>query len=264
MHCLALLAPGEEGSLGESLTRFLSALPERVPDLQPVDTIGFTLVESPRPCAFARLQAGPWAWHVLVDPGGMPASVAEAVLAGKPTPEVLEAVEEHTLSVMAFLLEAPSEASPMERFRALARVLWSWVDAGATLAAFPEGQQVVPRRLLLSLEPEQLQPEHAYMFLSNGLAHQEKEVWWLRTWGLAQFGLPDLAAGLAEGTLDEARLQSLRLLFETLPSAMIREHGILPVGGTVEVAGRTWSAIGPPGPGQVPFMASRFGFQLFV
>lgn len=264
VHCLALLAPDEDRPLAETLARFLEAVAERVPDLEPVDPTKFALVDRPRPCMFAKLRAKEWLWHVLVDPGGMPDTVREAVLSGTPTPEILEAVDEHRLSVMVFLLEAPDDSSPMERFRALASVLWAWLDSGATVVSFPEGQQVLPRRILLSLEPEQLEPEHCYLFISNGLAHQEKDTFWLRTWGMAQFALPDLAAGLATGTLDEARVESLKLLFETLPPAMIREHGVLPVGGTVEIAGRTWSAVGPPEPNTLLFMASRFGFQLFV
>ncbi len=264
VHCLALLAPDDERPLAETLSRFLVSVGERVEGLEPVDPTQFALVDRPRPCMFAKLRAGEWAWHVLVDPGGMPDTVREAVLAGTPTPEILEAVDEHRLSVMVFLLEAPDDSTPMERFRALARVLWAWLDAGATVVAFPEGQQVLPRRLLLPLEPEQLEPEHCYLFISNGMASQEKEMYWLRTWGMAQFALPDLAAGLAAGTIDEARVESLKLLFETLPPAMIREHGVLPVGGTVEISTRTWTAVGPPGPGELTFMASRFGFQLFV
>lgn len=264
VHCLALLAPAEERPLAETLARFLAAVEERVPGLEPVDPTKFALVDRPRPCMFAKLRAGEWLWHVLVDPAGMPDSVREAVLSGSPTPEILEAVDEHRLSVMVFLLEAPEDAMPMDRFRALARVLWAWLDSGATVVSFPEGQQVLPRRVLLGLEPEMLEAEHCYLFISNGLAEQHKGMWWLRTWGLAQFALPDLAAGLAEGTLDDARVESLKLLFETLPPAMIREHGVLPVGGTVEVAGRTWSAVGPPEPGTLTFMASRYGFQLFV
>ena len=39
---------------------------------------------------------------------------------------------------------------------------------------------------------------------------------------------------------------SLKLLFETLPPAMIRAHGLLPPGGTVQVAERVWTASTAP------------------
>ena len=85
---------------------------------------------------------------------------------------------------------------------------------------------------------------------------------------MGQFGLPDLAASLPSRVGEEDRLEadlsSLRLLFETLPPAMIREQGILPVGGTVEVGARTWTAVGEPGSVDYPFLRSRCGVQLFV
>lgn len=153
------------------------------------------------------------------------------------------------------------------------QVVWGWVDAGATMLALPEAQVLLPRRLLVGIEPENLTPDHGYIFLSNGLAHIETEKGgdrklWLRTWGMGQFALPDLAAGLPSRDGDEDRLEaelsSLRLLFETLPPAMIREQGVLPVGGTVEVGNRTWTSVGEPGGVDYPFLRSRYGVQLFV
>ena len=55
------------------------------------------------------------------------------------------------------------------------QVAWAWVDSGATLLALPEGRQLLPRRLLMGLEPEHLSPEHGYVFLSNGLAEIEEK-----------------------------------------------------------------------------------------
>lgn len=270
LHCVVLLPEAEL-----RLAQFLAALPQRLatPDLEPTPQLGpWTALEQPRPCSWSDLESQDWCFRIVFDPQGIPPGLRQTVASRHPNPECSEAMEDHCACALIFLLKAPAQCSPWERFRALCRVAWGWVDAGATVISLPEAQVMLPRRLLLGTEPEQLTPDHGYLFLSNGLAEVEEKKGerklWLRTWGLGQFGLPDLAAGLPSRQGEEAHLEeelsSLRLLFETLPPAMIREQGVLPVGGTVQVGSRTWTAVGEPGSVDYPFLRSRCGVQLFV
>ena len=266
LHVVAML-PESEHRLGQ----FLAALPLRLEGSSPLTVGPWTALEQPRPCSWCDLEGEGWSYRLLFDPQGVPPSVMPAVSAGQPSDECQEALDEHRACCLIFLLKAPRESKPFERFQSLCRVAWAWVDAGASLFSFPEAQTHLPRRLLLGMEPENLTADHSYLFLSNGLVNIEEKggerKLWLRTWGMGQFGLPDLAASLPSRVGEEDRLEkdlsSLRLLFETLPPAMIREQGILPVGGTVELGDRTWTAVGEPGAVDYPFLRSRCGVQLF-
>lgn len=268
LHCVALMDEAEG-----RLSRFVDALPDRLlghPDLQ---LSSWTALDAPRPCSWCDLEGGGWSFRLVFDPQGLAASAVPAVVAGAVSPECQDALDEHHACCLIFLMAAPLDSVPWSRFGLMMQVAWGWVDAGATLLALPEAQLLLPRRILMGIEPATLTPEHGYMFLSNGLAHVEEKKGdgdrklWLRTWGLGQFWLPDLAVSLpsrlGEEEALEADLESLRLLFETLPPAMIKEGGVLPVGGTVQVGARTWTAVGESAV-DYPFLRSRCGVQLFV
>lgn len=265
LHAVALLPDGEH-----RLSQYLASLPSRTPGL---NCGPWTALERPRPCTWADLEGEGWTFRLVFDPQGVaPGQALEAVSMGNPSEECQLDLEEHRAACLIFLTQFPTDSSPWSRFLALCRVAWGWVDAGASLLALPEAQLLLPRRLLLATEPEQLTPDMGYLFLTNGLAEMEKKTdeskLWLRTWGMGQFNLPDLAASLPSRPGEEERLErdleSLRLLFETLPPAMIREGGVLPVGGTVQVGERTWTAVGEPGSVEYAFLNSRCGVQLFV
>ena len=267
LHTVVLL-PEAEHRLGQ----FLAALPLRLEGTVALTVGPWTALEQPRPCSWCDLEGAQWSFRLVFDPQGVPPSVMPAVSAGQPSDECQEALDEHHACCLIFLLKSPPEATPWQRFQTLCRVSWAWVDSGGSLLVMPEAQAHLPRRVLIGIEPEALTSDHAYLFLSNGLVNIEEKgeerKLWLRTWGMGQFGLPDLAASLPSRVGEEDRLEadlsSLRLLFETLPPAMIREQGILPVGGTVEVGARTWTAVGEPGSVDYPFLRSRCGVQLFV
>ncbi|MFN8607780.1 MAG: hypothetical protein U0931_09620 [Vulcanimicrobiota bacterium] len=265
LHAVSLLPDGEH-----RLSQYLAALPARTPGL---NCGPWTALERPRPCTWADLEGDGWSFRLVFDPQGVaPGEALEAVSAGNPSEECKLDLEEHQAACLIFLTRFPADSTPWSRFLALCRVAWGWVDAGASLLALPEARLLLPRRVLLATEPEQLSPDLSYLFLTNGLAEMEKKAdeskLWLRTWGMGQFNLPDLAASLPSRAGEEERLErdleSLRLLFETLPPAMIRESGVLPVGGTVQVGERTWTAVGEPGSVDYPFLRSRCGVQLFV
>jgi len=261
------------------LGRFLQALELR--SQEKIRHGQWIAVERPRPCTFTDLAVGDWRFRLVFDPEGLAPAAQASVFPEEPTFEAKEIVTHHRGACLVFLTAQPETPGPpgqlhgsspegWSRFRKMADLVWAWLDAGAELLCFPEGRVHLPRRVLLPLEPEQLSPEHAYLFLSNGVADQSvssgKRLVWVRTWGLAQFGLPDLASKLElSGSPDsmEKVMKSLRLLLETLPPAMIREHGMLGAGGTVQVEEAVWRATGAPQRLPQSFLASRFGVQLF-
>ncbi|MBI3926791.1 MAG: hypothetical protein HY319_14720 [Armatimonadetes bacterium] len=254
IHLVALLPEP-----GEYLQTYVRALDHRIANLETIHPASWAAMAEPRPCTFGEFRAGQWRWHFLYDPQGMSPEVSTAARAAPLSGEVLEEVERHRACALVFLMTSPEEASPMDRMRALAEAGWAWLDVGASVLAWPEGQTIMLGKTLLGLEPQDLEPEHSWVFVSNGLAHTEADAHWFRTVGMGQFGLPDLLARLPRDPMGEAELESLRLLFETLPPAMIRQRGVLPPGGTVKMGSRLWTAARPPD--KIPRLASRFGFQ---
>lgn len=273
LHFVALV-----GDNKDCLAKFLQSLGPRTEMLGEVKMGSWNAVDRPRPCTYTDLKIGQWGFRLIYDPEGLPPVLEGTVFAEEPTFEAKEIVTEHKASCLVFLTAAPlhedlgSSPEGWTRFQALATLAWAWLDAGAELLCFPEARVYLPRRLLLPLEPELLTPDHAYLFVSNGVAETYEEEGvrkvWGRTWGMGQFSLPDLAAHvIMEGEPDrlDKVMESLRLFMETLPPAMVRDHGMLPVGGTIQLGNAIWEAVTPPMPSdpELPFLASRFGTQIF-
>lgn len=258
-HCVLLLPQP-----GDYLQSFLKALEHRLPGVDPIDPSQWAVAAEPRPVSYGIVTRGAWRWHLLIDPGGMPPEVAASVMVRDFGDKVERGVECHQVCVLAFLLDAPEEATSLDKMRALCEVAWAWFDLGAEVLAFPEGRTAATREILMGIEPQHIQAEHSYLFVSNGLDRVDKASTrhWVRTWGMAQFGLPDLCAAVdTSKPVIEEELASLRLLFETLPPTMIKDHGILPLGGEVTIGERVWTASKPPD--QAPKLASRFGLCYF-
>lgn len=249
---------------GEYLQSLVRALDHRIPGLEAIQPNSWAALARPRPCTFGEFRAGQWKWHVLFDPQGMTPEVSAAVRAGRLSGELLQELEAHQVCALVFLVDAPEEATPMDRMRALAEAGWAWLDLGASVLAWPEGRTAALGKTLLGIGPRDLEPEHSWLFVSSGLAHSGADSHWFRTHGLGQFSLPDLVVRVPNGRMDADELTSLRLLFERLPPAMIREHGVLPPGGQILIGSRVWTAAEPPDREQVPEMASRFGFQFLA
>lgn len=250
---------------GDYLQVFLKALELRLPGLDAFDPTGWAVMSEPRPCSYGTISRGQWKWHVLIDPGGMPDEVQRAVEAGDYGQQVEAAFERQQVCVLCFLLEHPAEATSLDSVRALCEVAWAWLDVGAEVLVWPEGRTAALRHTLLGLNPGEIEAEHSYMFISNGTDRVERtrNRYWVRTWGMGQFRLPDLCAAVhVAGAIQESELESLRLLFETLPPAMISQQGVLPPGGTVTVGERVWTASPPPP--EAPALVSRYGLQYFA
>lgn len=217
----------------------------------------------PRPLAFGSLDSGSWSVHMIVDYKGIPESSIKMLAYANDQSKTVEIAERHKLAVTVFLTRAPEEATGLDRMRELAKVIWSWLDIGGELALWPEGNQGTFRETLIGLEPENLTSEHCYLFMSNGPDTKvQDDRPWLRTFGLGQFGLPDLCTRLSEEQAkDEEVLTSLRMLFEVVPPPMIEAQGMLPWDKEYEVLGIRWKPVAadyrPEG------LASRHGLQYF-
>lgn len=248
------------------LTRRLQA---EYPLLKPLDPARWGAATSPRMVSFGELQAQTdqhghtAAWHLLIDSEGVAPEVKRAIVDGPQSNDdrLLVKLDEAGAAVLVFLLDDGWRPStPITRLQTLCHPVWSLLELGASGVAFPEGGTMLSAETLKLLRPEQLSSGHSYLFVSSGLAHRGETHFWFRTYGMAQFGLPDLchAVPLDLGAELEDELSRTRLLLETLPPAMIEQGGVLPMGGVVTVGERAFKAA--PFPEDAPGLASRHGF----
>lgn len=257
---------GMPKSLMTDLTRRLQA---EYPHLKPLNPSRWGAATEPRMVSFGELEAptddhGHEAvWHVLIDSEGVAPEVKRAVLEGPQANDerMLVKLDEAGASVLVFLLDDGERPStPMTRMLALAQPVWSLLAMGAAGVAFPEGGTMLSAETLKLLSPDELSSGHSYLFVSSGLAHTGDGGYWFRTYGMAQFGLPDLChcvpADFGDGLEEE--LIRTRLVLETLPPEMIAQGGVLPIGGAVLVGERVFKAA--PLPDTAPAMVSRHGF----
>lgn len=253
-------------SLMTELTRKLRV---EYPLLKPLDPSRWGAATEPRMVSFGELQAqtsdhGHLAsWHVLIDSEGVAPEVKRAILDGPQANDerLVVRLDEAGAAVLVFLLDDGWRPStPLSRMHALCHPVWSLLELGASGVAFPEGGTMLSAETLLLLSPGDLSSGHSYLFVSSGMAHRGEKLIWFRTYGMAQFGLPDLChavpTDLAEGLEDE--LTRTRLVMETLPPEMVAQGGVLPIGGEVVVGERTFKAA--PLPEDAPAMVSRHGF----
>lgn len=254
------------------MTSLTTGLQSDYPNLQPLNPQRWGAASVPRPISFGEMLSddpdGGWnrvtRWHLLLDSEGVAPDVKAAIDAGPQQPDerVYQKMEEAGASVLVFLLADGSDVStPMSKLKALCRPVWRLLELGATGVAFPEGGTMLSAETLKMLPVESLEPGHSYLFVSSGLAEKSHGKLWFRTYGMAQFSLPDLCCGIPEDLGDELEdeLTRTRLLMETLPPEMIAVGGVLPVGGPVQVGPRTFHCIRPPE--SCPQIVSRFGFM---
>lgn len=267
LHAVAILDSHES-----CLKRFVEALPLRCPGLVMGD---WKAVPSERPCSYVDFNIAsqgnrPYQYRLIFDPAGLPGALMQTVFAFEPSAECQEVIDRQKAAALLFLVDAPDgppQNDGWPRFQKFAQTCWAWLDAGAELLCFPEGRAVLPRRVLLPLEPDELTANHSYLFVTNGVAHRGPKSVWLRTWGLGQFSLPELGAEIAyeqpEAELEQ-KMESLRLFFETLPASMVGQHGVLPQGGQVQAGPVVWTALeAPSGHSERGYLQARCGLQLF-
>jgi hypothetical protein len=253
-------------SLMTELTRRLQA---DYPLLKPLDPSRWGAATQPRMVSFGELEAQADAhghhavWHLLIDSEGVAPEVKRAILDGSQAHDerLLLKLDEAGAAVLIFLLDDGWRPStPISRMHALCHPVWALLELGASGVAFPEGGTMISAETLRLLSPSDLGAGHCYLFVSSGLAHRGESSLWFRTFGMAQFGLPDLChavpAGLGEELEEE--LTRTRLVLETLPAEMIAQGGILPLGGQVVVGERVFRAARMPE--DAPTLSSRHGF----
>jgi len=255
------------------MTQFTKELRKDYPKLQPLNPERWAAAPEPRPISFGEVFSddpdGGWnrvtRWHVLIDSEGVAPEVKEAILEGPQSADerVQQRMEEAGGSVMVFLLYDGADVStPVSKMKALCRPVWRFLEMGATGVAFPEGGTLLTAETLRMLPVENLAAGHSYLFVSSGLAEKSHGKLWFRTYGMAQFALPDICHGVPEELGKEEledELTRTRLMLETLPPEMIAQGGVLPIGGEVQVGPRLFKAVKTPQ--NAPDQMSRFGFS---
>lgn len=263
-HAAVLLQDSQD-----AVSYFLAALEDRLPA---VDTrsLQWTALTAPRPCTYADLKAGPWSWRVVLDPQhpteGLRASlelcgqttrlpVPHAPQWNEAPPEALVsgALQRARASVLVFLTEAPEDSTAVEAMRALNQAVWAWMDAGALLLAWPEGRTAWSKAHLDDFRPNVLGPEELGLFVSCGPVELEGQQL-TRTYGLGQFGLPDLVFG---GPVDPAVVAGAASL------AVAREKG-LSVGDRLESGEQRWRVATPATESEQASLKSRFGLLVLL
>jgi hypothetical protein len=156
-------------------------------------------------------------------------------------------------SVLVFLTDAPEDATPVEAMRALNQAVWAWMDAGALLLAWPEGRTAWSKAHLDDFRPNVLGPEELGLFVSCGPVDLEGQQL-TRTYGLGQFGLPDLVFG---GPVDSAVVAGAAAL------AVKRERG-LDVGDRLESGEQRWRVATPATESEQATLKSRFGLLVLL
>lgn len=251
------------------MTRLTERMQAEYPHLRPLDPARWGAATQPRMVSFGELEAETGAhghtarWHLLVDSEGVAPDVKRAILSGPQANDerMVVKLEEASASVLVFLLDDGWRPStPTTRMHALCDPVWELLDLGASGVAFPEGGTMLSAETLKLVRPADLTAGHSYLFVSSGLAHRSETHFWFRTFGMAQFGLPDLchAVPMQLGAELEDELTRTRLVLETLPPEMIAQGGVLPIGGSVLVGERVFKAARLPD--DAPPLVSRHGF----
>lgn len=251
------------------MTNLMRRMQVEYPQLLPLDPARWGAATEPRMVSFGELGAeltelGHTArWHLLIDSEGVAPDVKRAILEGpqRYDERLLTKLEEANASVLIFLLDDGWRPStPMTKMHALCHPVWDLLELGASGVAFPEGGTMLSAETLRLLRPGDLTAGHSYIFVSSGLAHRGETHFWFRTYGMAQFGLPDLchAVPTTLGKDLEEELTRTRLVMETLPPEMIAQGGVLPLGGEVAVGERVFRAARLPE--DAPSLPSRHGF----
>ena len=161
---------------------------------------------------------------------------------------------------MVFLVAAPTDSGPIERMRALCEIAWAFLEVGASVLAWPSGRSAWHRDRLVDIAPSSISAEHAHLFVSFDVAGHADDRLWVRTFGMRQFGLPDLAC-TATNTPED--FESADVLFNSLPPYIIKRQQPLPLGDTLDLEHRKWK-VTESGISQVPCLQSDFGIQVFT
>ena len=254
LHCIALF-PEQKDYVRPFLAKLSALLPE-------IDSAqeNWTALAAPRPTLFGPLIWKHWKWHLLIDMTGLPQNIREIVDQARTEEVTTTAIGNHRMSAMLFLVAAPENAGPMERMQALCQIAWTLLKVGASVLVWPGGRSAWHRDRLIDIDPLSISAEHAHLFVSFDVAGPAEDRLWVRTFGMRQFGLPDLACIAANNSED---FQAADVLFNSLPPFIIKRQEALPLGDTLDLEHRKWK-VTESGCSQIPCLKSDFGIQVFT
>lgn len=241
MHCVALFEKPENCT-----SEFLEAMQRRTPGID-VSQSTWASQSEPRPMAYGPMEWDGWQWQIVLDLHGLIPQVRQTLAESARSDDVAGIVRTHAMCALVFLVDAPPNSQPLDHIRALCRVAWSYLDAGATAIGFPEGRTVWTRHQLAGVEPEQIYGSHSSIFISShfaGPALSSRR--WVRTFGMHQFGLADIACAVAaEGGIGQDDLKVADKLMTMVPPYLIELGENIADGDTIEVDDSLWRVSAP-------------------
>lgn len=232
---------------------FARELPSAVPGLE-LCQAQWELVGQP-PVAVGQLSDGVWSWRVALDPQGLPPTLAQFVGSLRASEAARQALTRPGLAASVFLVEGPAEAGPLDELSALCCLMFGLLSLGGSAVLFPEGKRAFTAPEL-TFDPEQLSLEDIGFFVGSELCGETPDgrARWVRTLGMEQFGLPDLACTVELGPREAEALEGTGALFEALVRRLAAE-GAVPAG--FELGHRSWRVLEQPGP--LPFSPPATG-----
>lgn len=256
-HSVALFRQRENCS-----DQFLAALQKRCPGVE-VDDDQWTSVSTPRPVAYGPVQWNEWKWRVIMDLEGLVPEIRTMLADAARHEAVKQQVLAHQMGALVYLLEAPSDSSPLERLRMTCQLPWAYMEAGASLVGFPEGRTIWTSSHLATLQPEELDAECVHAFVSSDFSGSaEGDRYWFRTWGMHHFGLADLACTVSAEEEMRYEVAAAELLMRMAPSYLVSLGSNIQSGQTLEVHDWLWR-ITDSAPTD-PTLVSPYGIQLYT
>ena len=259
LHGVALFSDRKD-----HVTPFLARLHEHFSEVA-VPEDAWTVQETPRPCLFGPFAADGWQWRLLFDGQGTPGIILPAVKDWMISEAAAAAIQSHQSAAMLFALKAPPGGSPLDRVRMFCKLMWEWLRLGASAIVWPAGRKAYARQELRAVDPMTLRPDQFELLVGMGPAGPTNEGRrWLRTFGLGQFELPDLACNVAaQGIEGDAQLERVKNLFGSVPPYLVEGNSLLRVGEIVTLGDEEWRVAGWADEQTHPFLVSDLGTQLF-
>ncbi len=199
-------------------------------------------------------------FRLIYDVQGLPTEVRELLPEG-------HLLHDHDSCIIIELRERDRSTHPLENWKSLCELLWLGLESGAKGIYFPESQMSLTPDVALSIEPWMLTPEHLSMFIRVGVAGapETSEDFYVRTFGMSQFGLPDLIASVEKKRSDlESALLDTKRWLEAVPQTLVEHYSIVPEGEDIALADHEDVAFRrQQPPSEIKGLTSPFGLHYF-
>ncbi len=211
----------------------------------------------------ATLRDGDWVWHLLIDIAQMPPQVA-AIAEKYADSEVLAAIHRHRMYAIIALTGTPAQVDLVSPMRRLAMVTWPWLQLGANAVLWPDAGTAWPASELLPVQPAEIGPDELYLFVgSEILGADSRGRILIRSRGLQQFSLPDLACYLPESLAhSEQAMTAVDTFLASMPPYLLEGGQTLQHGETIEVEPCVWRVVSESS-GEAPPFSSPHGILAF-